>query len=350
MSQSTKYATATERIAQAMSSRTGGWSVAREKIEAMRRFYLRIDRDDELNAVLASLVRNAVSLDVDGRRLEGQFLVVIGASGAGKTSILKKAFADLSGFDKYRELAGTMLPLLSVEAYRPASSKALATTILGAMGVPVSLRSPSRVAWDMVRANLELRQVVLLHIDEAQHCLRDGDAEAQLARDELKGLAQGRWPVSIVLSGLPSLEGFVKSDSQIMRRSSFFPLKPLDRAEDIDLVSAVLSELTRRAGLSSSFPGGYDVVDRLVCAGCMHLGRVVKIVVHAAQNALGAGETTMTIGHLVRAFEDITLCGEERNPFLCEGYDRIVHWPDDLKDAASVTDRMPSQPKKRVRR
>ena len=73
--------------------------------------------------------------------------------------------------------------------------------------------------WDLVVKCAELQGVVGIHFDECQHVFsEDGDRTNQQILDSFKMLLKDlRWPLMLMLSGIPTLARYVEKEEQLAR-------------------------------------------------------------------------------------------------------------------------------------
>lgn len=278
-------------------------------------------RDDALATEIEMLIQNAAGSQ-DSVRRDGSALVVIGDSGAGKTTLLKRIIADRPEFAPYEDRYGiSTSPLISVVAPSPCTLKQLGREVLRALGYPLSREIKEHMVWELVRQQIRIRKVMFIHIDEMQHAVNTlNDNEQQKLSDTIKNvMQQPDWPVSFILSGIPTLARLVSSDVQLMRRSRIFEFSNLEFAKHAASVQRMIEHMVTKHAemqLASALPD--EFIHRLLHAAYGRFGVVIQIVRGAIEQAMSdesAGEQVKA-RHFAAAYSRFSGCTEDENVFL----------------------------------
>ncbi len=278
-------------------------------------------RDDALATEIEMLIQNAAGSQ-DSVRRDGSALVVIGDSGAGKTTLLKRIIADRPEFAPYEDRYGiSTSPLISVVAPSPCTLKQLGREVLRALGYPLSREIKEHMVWELVRQQIRIRKVMFIHIDEMQHAVNTlNDNEQQKLSDTIKNvMQQPDWPVSFILSGIPTLARLVSSDVQLMRRSRIFEFSNLEFAKHAASVRRMIEHMVTKHAemqLASALPD--EFIHRLLHAAYGRFGVVIQIVRGAIEQAMSdeaAGEQVKA-RHFAAAYSRFSGCTEDENVFL----------------------------------
>lgn len=169
--------------------------------------------------------------------------------------------------------------------------------------------------WSDVRNHLTLRQVKLLHFDEAQEVFEaSSQSDIRGILDMFKGLmGNEEWPTIVALSGMPILELLMEENFQALRRFYRAPLEPISMIGGAAAVGQQLKSYADMAGLLPRFND--DLVLRLIHAASDQLGLAMEIIVDAIQEALMAGDSELTGRHFADAYERHTDCDIDLNIF-----------------------------------
>ena len=238
----------------------------RRKVDRLRTLHLPMRRREEalalrMKALIAHVLSGEEESD-DGRRDrgEGNFLTVLGPSGAGKTRLCERVFAQFEGLKTFEDEEGTVRPLIAIRAPRPCGSREFAIVMLHALGMNAGnfpgVGDITRVrAWEMVRRLLVESGTLIVHIDEFQH-VADADAEDSIdVVDTLKNISQQTDnPVSLVFSGLPEIRDFIAGrfgNAQVMRRDRFFEVPALVLGRDDARLDEFVETIAEAAGLEN---------------------------------------------------------------------------------------------------
>lgn len=260
-----------------------------------------------------------------GSQNEARGIAVIGDAGSGKTTAVRRLFAThpdlqilLPGVEK-AEAVSLSLP-------SPASVKFVGLACLNVLGYPLRRDRTSAIIWDLVHNNLQLRQTLVLHFDEAQDFYINQNArEMQAMINTLKALMQNPdWPVSIVLSGMPQLRDLINMDAQLARRFTPVHFSKLDPVLDAIPITKMVAGYAEAANLDVA-PDLKDkaFVRRLIHAAAAEFGLTVELLLSAVENALRTGNSQLDRACFIQAFAQRSGCMPDFNPFLREDYTSI---------------------------
>ena len=212
---------------------------------SVRATYFTTGRDGKLASYLREMAVNVTDWE-QGAGSKRRALFVLGDSGSGKTRSLQHHFATMPEFRPYRNEHGeTVSPVLSIDAPQPCNTKALAITILTAMGLPTHERMTEHALFAVLKAQLRERGVKYLHIDEMQHVMRHNTPKAiRNVQDTLKSLIQiADWPLHTIYSGVPELAELLKGDLQLANRSRVLRYDPLSCPADTGWIVSFLHKV-----------------------------------------------------------------------------------------------------------
>lgn len=116
--------------------------------------------------------------------------------------------------------------------------KDLGKSIVDTLGYKVFGRHTQAEIWEMVIKYAKMQGVVGIHFDECQHVFTDtGHQTNQQILDSFKTLLkQTRWPLMLILSGIPSLALQVAKEEQLafLLRTVRFERIDLERPSDLE--------------------------------------------------------------------------------------------------------------------
>jgi len=295
-------------------------------MEVVRSVIVRTHRDVQLRDAFDELLENlaerkdctnAHSVDT---RPEGELLVVLGASGAGKSTAIERLILGHPLTDG-KPINHPGSRIISVTAPDHANKVELGRETLRALGYPLRRKQiDGPEIWRMVRDRVRSLQILVLHFDEMQHVVQTvNDVEMQKIRNVLKGLMVDRvHPVGIVVSGTPDVRSLIDADEQVERRGCFLEFGSLSAAADGRMIGNFVKVLAERAELTVDKPEIDKLVPRLIHAGRRQLGIVAKQIHRAIRFALRQGDKQLTTEHFANAYALRTGNLAPYNPYLAD--------------------------------
>lgn len=222
-----------------------------------------------------------------------------------------------------RAMAGRGLQVPS-----PATMKFVGTAVLQAAGYPLSRDKSASTIWDMVRQQLMFRQTLFLHLDEAQDLTRfQTENERRSVVNTLKSLMENsRWPVGLILSGMPEFKTIINQDPQLARR--LYPVE-IDRLNEFRNVGGVINLVQRYAGRAgigvNEDLSGENFAQRLIHAADYEFGLMAELVVQAITMALSRDglDARLSLSHFADVFHMRSAAVDGLNPFIAEDFRRI---------------------------
>lgn len=132
-----------------------------------------------------------------GRQKEVHGLLIVAPSGAGKTTLVRNALRQHPSCLRMLTEGEEQADVVSMAVPSPATPKGVGLAMLEALGYPLRRDRSAHIIWQLVKAQFAHRQVLFLHLDEAQDFARHnnrGDQHAVIST--LKSLMQSpQWPV-----------------------------------------------------------------------------------------------------------------------------------------------------------
>ncbi|MGB3813773.1 MAG: ATP-binding protein [Shinella sp.] len=286
---------------------------------SVRASYFTTGRDGKLASYLREMAVNVTDWE-RGAGSKRRALFVIGDSGSGKTRSLQHHFAAMPEFRPHRNEHGEVVsPVLSIDAPQPCNTKALAITILTAMGLPTRERMTEHALFAVLKAQLCERGVKYLHIDEMQHVMRHNTPKAiSNVQDTLKSLIQvADWPLHTIYSGVPELAELLKGDPQLANRSRVLRYDALNCPADAQWITSILKKVANDGcGLALSAELLDEVFpERLCVASNGAFGSMIAMVQEACFRALVRGRKSVTSKEFARNYERDTGCMPRDNVF-----------------------------------
>lgn len=300
------------------------------KLERISSTYLRLERDELFAANLKFVcdgltTREDPNADLSGEnRGEARALVVVGASGAGKTRLLTRHFSRHPGFPGYG-VPSANCPLVSVTVPSPCSLKQLGRVILEALGYPLERDLREYMIWDLVRRRLKEMGILILHLDEAQHVTQMANViERTKLLNTFKGfLLSKEWRTALIVSGLPEVATFMSLDPQVRRRSRFMRLSALSLPDDNQTIFDMTCALAGKGEIGVLEGAISDLVPRLIHAANYQLGTAIEMITEAIGVALERESEQLGRHHFGDMYAGRTGCVAPANPFLAADWSEI---------------------------
>lgn len=258
-----------------------------------------------------------------GLQSEARGLVVVGASGSGKTTAIRRLFA------KHPELH---LPkpdvaradVVSFMVPAPATLKSVGHDCLHSLGYPLNRDRTGAIIWSKVQALLSERRVLFMHLDEVQHLYNlKADRESQAVVNTLKSLMQKPdWPTGLVLSGTKELRALVNMDPQLSRRLTPIEFPSIRATTHANEVKSII---VRHAEIASLTVNTKDLnsstfIRRLIHAAANELGLVIELVVAAIEDALKNESSEIGSASFANAFARRSGCSPTGNPIMAHDW------------------------------
>ncbi|MCE8418865.1 TniB family NTP-binding protein [Rhodovulum sulfidophilum] len=254
----------------------------------------------------------------EGLNPEARGVAVIGNSGSGKSTAVAHFFRGhetlrlLSHDAETADVASFLVP-------SPATLKGVGISCLNGLGYPLMRDRTAGIIWELVQSHLRELQIMFLHLDEAQDLMGSQSEREMLAVvNALKSVMQNRyWPVSIVLSGLPTLKTLLNLDPQLGRRFTPISFGQIDDIQDGQNVLELIQQYRQAADLESS--GSVETDDfaaRLIHAAAHEFGILIEVIIGAIEICMRRSDSTLQLQHFTAEFLRRTGCAADLNPFI----------------------------------
>jgi len=327
----------------------------RERIEVMQRVrgaYFRHPKHEEVAEHVDELLEHLLEhtdARVECGSEEASGIAVIGESGAGKSTMLRRIFLEHPAFPRYGVI-GSRCPLVTVKPEGACTLDRFAIDTLRKLGMPVQAvpRQEQRLA-HMVRGQLRLMGVKVLHIDEAHHITQPANSiQIKKILNTFKCLMiDDEWPIGLILSGIPELRQVLEGERQVARRLAFVPLAGLTIASDARKVGKIVQQLAGLAKLGISAVHADALAPRIIHAGGYQLGCAIERIHEAIRLRLKRNLRRLStdtpspdpliLDDFATAYARKTGVEAEDNPFLAHDWEatdpfRVLNGPQPIDD------------------
>lgn len=219
-----------------------------------------------------------------GNPVEARSVLVVGDSRQGKSHEIEQLlqqFNDGSVVMPDGRPAKILYCMLSGKI----SWKDLGVRIVDLLGYKLKGRRTQADIWEMVIKYAKMQGVVGIHFDECQHVFTDtGHQTNQQILDSFKALLkETRWPLMLILSGIPSLAVQIAKEEQLayLLRTVRFERINLERKTDLEELIQLMYCYADKAGLDVTALATRDFLERLAFAGCDRWGLVIELLIEA---------------------------------------------------------------------
>jgi hypothetical protein len=299
-----------------------------DTVDALRARYVSSKRDELIQKQIKRLIKNSVARrdprkphSVTNRRA-GVGFVVIGESGAGKTTALDRAFANHPAFPGH-DITGSGCPLITVQAPSPCTLGQVAMEILDVLEYSTQSILQENQAWRRARFQIGENHKLFLRLGDAQHVMHTlTEHEKKKFADTLKNLMVVD-KMQLILDGVDDLVPFLQMDRQLRRRLKYVNFENVSAEKDAEFVESVIRDYAQKAGLKLAVTEDDMLTGRLVHAACRQQGLIIEILVDAIEVALTAEKNTLSIDDFADAYADRTIEPTDLNPFVLREWETI---------------------------
>lgn len=301
-------------------------------IETIKARFLKTERYARLErAFRAALMPLILRLDQrlplgPGNRQEGLIVLVVGESGAGKSTAIHRLLEHHPTYRGYAlkgEERNTSAIRIKVRA--PSTFLGVGRQLLAETGYPLRGSLERHAVWQRIAERLPMLGTTILHFDEMHNVIDNANhvdkADIQHALKSL--VTDADWPVSLIISGLPRIAELLETSPEDERRTEAVDLTPLVMPQEAEMLAAVMHELAGMAGLEPPANTRPVVIPRLVHASSQQLGNAMLLTQSAVLHAMTTGERRLSVQNYALAYAARTGCGPAANPFVADDW-RII--------------------------
>lgn len=285
--------------------------------------YFPFSRAEDLSKALSWCVTDYVTKSFIGQAFEARGILVIGDSRQGKSREIQR-FRDK--FNDGSEIMPDARPARIVHCILSGKVtwKDLGVKVLNVLGYPLRGRHTQAEIWDLVVKYAELQGVVGIHFDECQHVFsEEGERTNQQILDSFKTLLKdSRWPLILILSGIPSLAAHVAKEEQLVRllRTVHFERIDLTLQKDMDEMLNLTFVYAEKVGLDFGPLATQDFLQRLAFACCDRWGLVIEMLIEAFTYCQMLSQSVCSVDHFSHTYAEIYSTPIGYSPFTMPNY------------------------------
>lgn len=261
---------------------------------------------------------------INGDRFETQGLLVTGPSGSGKTTEIGSLIRRFND-DAIILPDGSRARFAECVLKGIGTWKDLGKATANALGYPVSAKArlTQSEIWDIVVREAKLAGIVGIHFDEAQHIFRaKSDTDRLAVLDSFKTLMKSHdWPLILIFSGVPELNGYMKSEPQLYRLLHRIRFSDISVPEDYQTIHEIVGSYALRAGAEVDQDlMTKDFFDRLVAAAASRWGLLIELTKAALAVSRDAEADTLVRDHFTDWWVGKTKVSRVATPFTHSDY------------------------------
>lgn len=279
-------------------------------------------RAEELHEALSWCVTDYYTRALIGQDFEARGIVVTGQSRVGKTAEIKKLVSNFNS-ESIKMPDGRPARIVRCILSGKVTWKDLGFKTLEAFEYPMDGRRTQNYIWEKVIEQARRQGVIGIHFDECQHVFTGtGERTNRIFLDSFKTLLKdSRWPMMLILSGVPTLLQHVQKEEQLARllRPVHFDLIHVPR--DVEALNRLAYAFAEKAGLNFDPLSNIDFFRRLSHACAFRWGLVIELVIEALTRCKVAGASTISVNHFAESFAFLYGLPLGFSPFSVEDYE-----------------------------
>ena len=301
---------------------------ARDRLRKVKACYVESGRDAYVADQLESFLAEALARDQDTLN-DARIMIMTAPSGMGKSAAIHHALRNSPTLQPISTPLGVIDPVVSVNLSGPSTLKILGERILKQAGYVFRKKIDQGDLWEMIPEQLALRRVLVVHIDEIQHLIRDTEKQTerrQLANAIKDVVNYPDWPIAFILTGMPETINLAARDEQIERRSRYILFQSLTMPDERGLVV----DIVRRKCAAGEIDPGEAILgkmpERIAHAANYRYGRCCEIVLAALHMAFRKDAAVLTVDHFAQAYQrhSHAIGYDDHNPFLVDDFLRLA--------------------------
>ena len=166
------------------------------------------------------------------------------------------------------------------------------------------------------------QNMIGIHFDECQHVFSEKDGRTNsIILDSLKTLLKdSRWPLILILSGIPALATHVQREEQLARLLRPVHFDEIIPDRDIEELNQLAFAFADRAGLDFEPLSNADFLHRLSFACANRWGLVIELLIEALTIGKRAGAGACSAEHFDQAFSATYGTPVGYSPFTLNDY------------------------------
>jgi hypothetical protein len=278
--------------------------VNREKIAIAARLkaaHLEFPRAETLNRAFQKCVEEYY-LNQQIADLEVRGLIVTGQSRVGKSRELKKLIRDFNSSETLMP-DGRPAKIDSCLLSGRVTFKDLGIKTLTALGYDLQRNRTQEYIWERVLDQAAGQGVIGIHYDECQHVFGEGSKSNRIFLDSFKSMMkEPRWPLMMILSGVPSLAKYIQSYEQLDELVDPVHFTTIKIRRDKEQLTKLLFAFADQVDMEIEQLVTQDFLARLDHACSHRWGLVIELLIETLVEAKLLGKTQVDVHDFAKQF------------------------------------------------
>lgn len=252
--------------------------------------------------------------------MEVRGLIVTGQSRVGKSRELRKLIRDFNESET-RMPDGRPARIVSCLLSGRITFKDLGIKTLKALGYELHRNRTQEYIWERVIDQAAGQGVIGIHYDECQHVFIDGAKSNRVFLDSFKSMMkESRWPLMMILSGVPSLAKHIRSYEQLDELLDPVHFTTIKVSRDKALLTKLLFAYADQVEIEIEQLVTEDFLARLDHACSHRWGLVIELLIATLVEAKLLGKSKLDVQDFVKQFSLKKGIPKEYSPFTAPDF------------------------------
>ncbi len=288
-------------------------------VDQLKRNHLVFPRAEELKTAFTKCLEYQF-ISQKNDCVEARGLVVTGNSRVGKSRELKKLIGDFNA-SKTQMPDGRPAKIVSCVLSGRVSFKDLGVKTLSALGYEVQRARTQEYIWERVLDQAQGQGVVGIHYDECQHVFAAGAKSNAVFLDSFKSMMkEPRWPLMLILSGVPTLFEYVRSYEQLDALVDPVHFDEIRLKRDKEELRELLFAYADEAEIDIFQLVTMEFLSRLDFACAHRWGLVIELLIDTLTKAKLEGKSELKLEDFAEQFALRTGTTKQYSPFTEPDY------------------------------
>lgn len=293
-----------------------------EKLAIAKRLkapHLEFPRAKELGRVFQKCVEEYY-LNQEIEDLEVRGMIVTGQPRVGKSREMKKIIRDFNASETLMP-DGRPAKIVSCLLSGRVTFKDLGIKTLTALGYELKRRATQEYIWERVLDQAAGQGVIGIHYDECQHVFGVGSKSNRIFLDSFKSMMkEPRWPLMMILSGVPSLAEYIHSYEQLDELLDPVHFDTINIRQDRELLTMLLFDFADQVDIEIEQLVTQDFLARLDHACSHRWGLVIELLIDTLVEAKLVGKPQLDVHDFAKQFAAKKGIPKQYSPFTAPDF------------------------------